>query len=276
MRTVRSVSHLRARGCFLPSMHWGILPRWGVLPSQHALRHPSQMGGASFPACTDADPPPLWTDTRLWKHNLRNFVADGKNGDFDGTCKRAYCWGSLPLFWVSWGSPSSSSGRSVLLSYSGSASGLTELCSADTRTTPTPKQSENIVSYSGSASWLTELLILGQPRLLNNQKRTIQFLVWSTVKRSILFNTRLRFIHIVLYNYLRILILKFQATTWESWYWSFKLHHLYYDLELITISVGWSRTDWIMVPTFLDWQNSLTFPVFFFSIFQYFFYCFVF
>ena len=66
------------RGCFLPSMHC-ILPRGasfpactasfpGGLPSQHALclsqgGLPSQhalllsQGGASFPACTETDPP---------------------------------------------------------------------------------------------------------------------------------------------------------------------------------------------------------------------------
>ena len=48
----------------------------------------------------------------------------------------------LPLFWASWDSPSSSCGRSALLSYSGSASWLTALYSAGTRTTPTPKQSQ--------------------------------------------------------------------------------------------------------------------------------------
>ena len=39
----------------------------GGLVSQHALRQ------------TDT---PLWTDTRLWKYNLRNFVADGNKSNF--------------------------------------------------------------------------------------------------------------------------------------------------------------------------------------------------
>ena len=70
MRIVR-ISGCFSRGRGSASVHAGIPthppPGPGIPPE---TRHP-----------LGADPPgpgtPLWTDTHLYKHNLRNFVADG-------------------------------------------------------------------------------------------------------------------------------------------------------------------------------------------------------
>ena len=55
MRTGRSLTVCRG-GCFLLIMHSGRLPGL-VLPSQDAVRQTTQEGGASFPACSEADFP---------------------------------------------------------------------------------------------------------------------------------------------------------------------------------------------------------------------------
>ena len=60
MQTVRSSGRL-SRGGGLPQCMLGIPP--GADTPQEQTPPPG--------------PDPLWTDTRLLKHNLRNFVADG-------------------------------------------------------------------------------------------------------------------------------------------------------------------------------------------------------
>ena len=51
----------------------GVLPRGGCFLGGESVL---PGGGGWYPSMHWGRPPP-WTDTRLWKHNLRNFVADG-------------------------------------------------------------------------------------------------------------------------------------------------------------------------------------------------------
>ena len=78
MRTVRSSGRLSG-GCLLQK---GLSALGGcLLLGGSALGGVVCSGGCDIPACTEADNPPMWTDTCLYKHNLRNFVADGNETD---------------------------------------------------------------------------------------------------------------------------------------------------------------------------------------------------
>ena len=90
MCTVHSCGHILG-GCLLGGVSaWGGVCSGGSVPRGVSAPGGVCLGvsawrvsapGGGIPACTEADTPtpPLWTDRRLYKHNLRNFVADGNN-----------------------------------------------------------------------------------------------------------------------------------------------------------------------------------------------------